>query len=213
MKATQFASRVLLAATLVAATTSCGKVVRSSSAPVLLVIDQLNGLRGSSSTSTAASSLVSDVFTLVTSGGSCTTASPCPTIFADNGQVVLHMVPKDIGTSSTTPASPSTNNEVTIQRIHVAFTRSDGRNQEGVDVPYAFDTVATGTVPQSGQLTLNFPLVRVQAKQEPPLMALRTNGQVLSMIGNITFYGQDLVGNAISVSGSIAIDFANWGDQ
>src|SRR6185312_10154449 len=213
MKATQLCFRVLLAAALAAAAAACGKVVRGSSAPVLLVIDQLNGLRGSATTSSAASSLVSDVFTIVTSGGTCTTTNPCPTVFADGGQVIMHMVPKDIGVSATTPTSPTTNNEVTISRIHVSYVRSDGRNQEGVDVPYAFDTAATFTVPQSGQVTFSFPLVRVQAKQEAPLMALRTNGQVLSMIGNVTFYGQDVVGNAISVTGSISIDFANWGDQ
>jgi hypothetical protein len=212
MKPTQLVSGVLAAAALVTATTSCGKVVRSSTAPVLLVIDQLNGVRGTASGGTTGASLVSDVFTLVTSGGTCTTTSPCPTVFADNGQVVMHMVLKDIGANTTTPTSPSTNNQVTIDRVHVSYVRSDGRNQEGVDVPYAFDTAVTFSVPQSGQVTANFPLVRVQAKQEPPLMALRTNGQVLSMIGMVTFYGQDVVGNAISATGSIAIDFSNWGD-
>ena len=211
MKTTHLVSRVLVAAALVGAA-SCGKVVRSSTAPVLLVIDQLNGLRGSASTGTPTSNLVSDVLTLVTSGGSCTVASPCPTVFADTGQVLMHMVPKDIGTNPTTPTSPSTNNQVTITRVHVAYRRTDGRNQEGVDVPYAFDTGVTFTVPQSGQVTFGFPLVRSQAKEEPPLLALVTNGLVISMIGDVTFYGQDVVGNAINVTGSINIDFANFGD-
>jgi hypothetical protein len=118
---------------------------------------------------------------------------------------------KDIG-SGTTPPSPSTNNQVTITRVHVSYRRTDGRNQEGVDVPYGFDTGVTFTVPQTGTITFGFPLVRSQAKEEPPLAALVTNGKVISMIGDVTFFGTDVVGNAVSISGSINIDFANFGD-
>ncbi|HXD73654.1 MAG TPA: hypothetical protein VN628_07955, partial [Vicinamibacterales bacterium] len=145
-------------------------------------------------------------------GGTCTTANPCPTIFSDTGQVVMHMVPKDIGVSATTPTTPSTNNQVTINRVHVSYRRTDGRNQEGIDVPFAFDSAVTFTVPASGQVTSGFILVRSQAKEEPPLLALVTNGLVISMIGDVTFYGQDVVGNAVTVTGSINIDFANFGD-
>jgi len=211
MKTMRIASTLIAAAAFVAASVSCGSVVRTSRAPVILVIDQLNGVRGAATTSTAASSLTSDVFTLVTSGGTCTTTAPCPTVFSDSGQVVMHLVLKDVGSGATAP-TPSTNNEVTINRVHVSYRRTDGRNQEGVDVPYAFDTASTFTVPQQGTITFGFPLVRNQTKTEAPLMALRTNGQVLSMIGDVTFFGADVVGNAVSVTGSINIDFANWGD-
>jgi len=211
MKAMRNVSGVLTAAALIAATTSCGDVVRSSRAPVILVIDSLSGIRGAATVGTATSNLVSDVYTLVTSGGTCTTTAPCPTIFSDTGQVVLHIVLKDIGQPGTTP-SPSTNNEVTITRIHVAYRRSDGRNQEGVDLPYAFDTSSTATVAGTTSTTMGFPLVRSQAKEEAPLIQLRNNGQIISAIADVTFYGQDVVGNAVSVTGSINIDFANFGD-
>ena len=52
------------------------------------------------------------------------------------------------------------------------YVRSDGRNQQGVDVPYDFDGALTFTAPASGA-TGDFTLVRVQAKLEAPLMALR----------------------------------------
>ena len=107
---------------------------------------------------------------------------------------------------------PSTNNQVTITRVHVAYHRTDGRNQEGVDVPYAFDTAATATITGSSTITFGFEIVRAQAKQEAPLMALRTNGQIISTIADVTFFGQDVVGNAVSATGSIGIDFGNWGD-
>jgi hypothetical protein len=204
-------SRVFTAAALIAATASCGDVVRSSRAPVILVVDSLAGIKGAVTAGTPSSTLSSDVFTLVTSGGVCTTVAPCPTIFSDAGQVTMHIVLKDIGQPGTT-VDPSTNNQVTVTRLHVSYRRTDGRNQEGVDVPYGFDTASTATMSGTATTTFGFPLVRIQAKEEAPLMALRTNGQVISVIADVTFYGQDVVGNAVTASGSINIDFANFGD-
>ena len=43
-------------------------------------------------------------------------------------------------------------------------------------------------------------------------MALRTNGQIISVIAEITFYGQDVVGNTVTAVGYINIDFGNFGD-
>jgi hypothetical protein len=211
MKAMRIISCALTAAAIAAATASCGSVVRDSRAPVLLVVDLVQGLRGAVAVSTASPVLSSDVLTLVTSGGTCSPAAPCPTVFSDGGQITVHTVLKDIGLPGTTP-SPSTNNQVVINRVRVSYRRSDGRNQEGVDVPYAFDTATTASVLTSNTV-IGFQLVRVQAKQEPPLMALRTNGQIISMIADVTVFGADVVGNAVSATGSINIDFGNFGDQ
>ena len=46
-----------------------------------------------------------------------------------------------------------------------------------------------------------------------PLVQLVANGVIISTIADITFYGQDLVGNEISVKGSMLIDFGNFGDR
>ena len=213
MKAMRITTRVLTAAALIAATTSCGSVVRDGRSPVILVVDSVLGIRGAVAAGTATSSLNSDVFSIVTTGGSCSQATPCPTVFADNGQAGLHLALKDIGLPGATTPAPSSNNSVTITRVRVSYRRTDGRNQEGVDVPFAFDTASTATIPSTSTVTMGFPLVRVQAKQESPLVQLRTGAQVLSMIADVTFYGQDLVGNAVSATGSISIDFANFGDQ
>jgi hypothetical protein len=66
------------------------------------------------------------------------------------------------------------------------------------------DTVAVG----------NFNLVRVQAKQEAPLQALTAGGgaSTISTIAEITFYGEDQAGRAVSVTGRIGVNFADWGD-
>ena len=49
-----------------------------------------------------------------------------------------------------------------------------------------------------------------------PLSILRLvsggGSKVISTIGQITFYGHDQVGNDVSVTGAISINFADWGD-
>src|SRR5438876_9973127 len=108
MKSIRIVSRACAAAALIAATMSCGNVVRSSRSPVVLIINNLQATRGAATTGTAVSNLVSDVFTLVTSGGTCTQTAPCPTIFADTGTVTMSLALKDIGV--TNAATPTSNN-------------------------------------------------------------------------------------------------------
>ena len=196
-KVTQF---VLMAA-VAAATVSCGDVVRDGRSPVYLVIDSLLAKRGGGD-DPEGGTLLSDVRTK----GS---------VFNDNGTVTLRMSPKDIGPTSTA-TQPSLNNEVTINRYRVVYRRADGRNTPGVDVPYAFDGAATGTIPSGGSLKLGFELVRHVAKEESPLVQLQFyNGNtppVISTITDVTFFGRDQVGNEVNVTGSILIDFGDFAD-
>jgi hypothetical protein len=199
-------------AVVVAASVSCGSVVRDGRAPVYLVIDQLQGIRGATSAGTPSSTLISDVITNVSTPAPCTATAPCPTIFGDNGSVTLRAPLKDV-VSTTTPSAPTTNNEVTVTSYHIEYIRSDGRNTPGVDVPYAFEGAATGTIPAGGTLTVGFELVRISAKQESPLIQLRNNPLFLTMIAKVTFYGTDRVGHDVTVTGQIQIDFGNFGDS
>ena len=98
-----------------------------------------------------------------------------------------------------------------MTRYRVRYIRSDGRNTEGVDVPYAFDGAVSGTV--QAPLELVFTLVRAQAKAEAPLAALLTNFNVLNTLAEITFYGRDQTGREVSVVGMIGVSFADWGDE
>lgn len=202
---------LVAAVALVASSVSCGDVARTGKSPMFLVIDVMQGARGGATVGTLTNPLISDVQSLVTSPAPCSTTNPCATIFNDTGQVVLRLVPKDIG-NTIAPAAPSTNNEVTINRFRVVYKRADGRNTPGVDVPYPFDGAATGTVQIGTQLTLNYELVRHTAKLEAPLVNLVSNDfSILTTIADVTFYGLDRVGNEISVTGSIQIDFSNFG--
>lgn len=193
------------------AATSCGDVVRQGRSPVYLIVDKLEAARGSDPEKFV-NPLISDVITNVTSPEPCKPDSPCPTIFNDLGRVQLRLGLRDLGTA-TSPTTVTTNNEVTITRYHVAYRRTDGRKTEGVDVPYAFDGAVTSTVCgcSSGTI-LAFEIVRHDAKMESPLVQLKTNPGILNAIADVTFYGRDQVGNDVSVTGSILVDFGNFGD-
>jgi hypothetical protein len=187
--------RFLAVAALAAASTSCGSVVRSGDSPMFLVINSLSAAAGSVTASvtppTQPNVLISHV---------------APPTVSDTGLVVLSTALKDVGNTAT-PAAPTTNNQVTITSYQVAYVRADGQNVQGVDVPYTFDGAATGTILTGSTLSITFELVRQVAKQESPLVELATSSTVLSVIANVTFYGTDQVGNNISVTGSITIEF------
>jgi hypothetical protein len=209
MRLMRIITRTLTAVALLAAT-SCGSAVRTGSAPMFLVLSSLAGNRGGPSPGQPASPLISDVLTLVTTGANCTTTNPCPFVFGDNGTATMQLAKKDVASV----AAPTSNNEVTISRVHVHYRRSDGGGVPGVDVPADFDTFATATVPTSGTVQIGFELVRVQAKQTTPLFPLRASasGGVLGVVAEVTFYGQDRVGNSVMATGSIQIEFADWAD-
>jgi hypothetical protein len=104
-------------------------------------------------------------------------------------------------------------NNVVIDRYHVTFIRSDGRNTPGVDVPYPFDGAMNlflelGT----GDQSTTFTIVRQQAKLEPPLANLAGNGGaiVFSTIAQVDFYGADTAGRAIKVTGYLNVTFGDF---
>ena len=181
------------------ASVSCGDLTRQGTASSYLIVTQLEGSSGAEP-GTFGGTLASDVITVVETS---------PTIFNDLGRVQLTLGMKDAG-SANTPTSPTQANWITIDQYHVEFKRSDNRNTQGVDVPYAFDNAVTATV--SGETTIPFTLVRQQAKQEAPLRALAANGLIISTIAEITFYGHDQTGRRVSVMANIGVSFANFGD-
>ena len=125
--------------------------------------------------------------------------------------MVLSSSLKDVGDTAT-PVTPTTNNAITITSYQVTYTRSDGLNTPGVNVPFGFTGAATGTVPAGGSLTLGFELVRSIAKEESPLVQLETSSTLITTSANVTFYGTDQVGNTVNVTGSITVEFGNFGD-
>ncbi len=114
MSAMRSAHRIIILAALGAAAASCGDVVRQGRAPVLLVVNSLQGARGSAP-ATFGVPLSSDVITNVITPAPCSAATPCPTVFNDIGQAVFQVTMKDVS------VSPSANNQVTITQYHVEY--------------------------------------------------------------------------------------------
>ena len=79
-------------------------------------------------------------------------------------------------------------------------------------MPFSFDTASTATVAVGGSTAVSFTIVRIQAKQESPLVELVNSGNFVSTIADVTVFGTDIVGNAVSATGSIGVTFGNWGD-
>jgi hypothetical protein len=198
MKATQIARIVIL--TLAVASASCGSTVRQGTGTSFLIVNELEFARGNEP-ETFSANLLSDVITVV---------DDVPTFFNDLGRVTFSLGLKDPGPAGS-PTQPTQNQFITVDRYHVRFFRADGRNTQGVDVPYEFDGAFTVTVGRS-QAEAGFTIVRNIAKREAPLQALRTNGLILSTIAEITFYGRDQTGHEVVATARTSVDFANFGD-
>jgi hypothetical protein len=201
----------LVAVTLAVGTAGCGKTSRTGRGSSYLVITSMQAASGAEP-SKLGSTLASDVVTLVKDPTD--TTRRVPTIYSDNGSVSLRLGMKDVGAPGV-GVSPSPNNAITINRYRVDYRRADGRNAPGVDVPYGFDGAVTFTVSSTeSPVDAGFVLVRIQAKEEAPLKALAGAGGAvaISTLADVTFYGKDQAGNDVAVTGTIEVDFADWGD-
>ena len=191
--------RVVAGLCLAIGSMSCGTLTRQGTSPAYLIVDELVASSGADPGNFGAT-LFSDVQTIV---------DDRPTTFADLGRVSFSLGLKDPG-PATGPTQPSQNNFITVERYHVKFIRADGRNTQGVDVPYEFDGALTDTV--KGELSESFELVRHVAKEEAPLGSLRNSPVVIHTIAEITFYGHDQTGRTASTTARISVEFGNFAD-
>jgi hypothetical protein len=102
---------------------------------------------------------------------------------------------------------------VLIQQYEVRYYRTDGRANEGVDVPYRYSgpIAAEVDVAIAGATVVPVQVVRRQSKLEPPLSNI-TGYQIVSMIAEITISGQTVAGQPVSATGRMQVDFADFGD-
>jgi len=177
--------------------TACADLARTGSGPSFLVVQSILATRGGG-TVVSGNGLESDV---VTNG----------TAFNDFGQATIRVELKN----QVSTTAPTAINSVTINRYRVRFRRTDGQNREGIDVPFSFEGASSTTIDAGGTGVVTFDLVRPQSKLEPPLRTLVGNGGliVISTIADITFYGFDQAGNDVTVTGSIDVRFADYGDS
>jgi len=123
---------------------------------------------------------------------------------------------------------PQVAEAVVIEQYRVRFFRTDGRDVEGVDVPFSFSGGITQVVDigigGGANVVLSIPLIRGQAKQEAPLRNLvslvpttvggqQTTGGVLvprvTMTAEITIFGRTIAGEAVSDTGRVTIEFVD----
>jgi hypothetical protein len=110
---------------------------------------------------------------------------------------------------------PSIYSNIFVNRYVVSYIRSDGKNQEGVDVPYSFEGAMSAMVEVDSEESVSFIIVRAIAKLEPPLVDMaqgRGEGQ-LNVTARIDFYGKDTVGNSVKATGYLSIFFADYAEQ
>jgi len=182
---------VLLAFAVSAA--SCGSV-REGTGTSFLIVDGMEFAPGNDRAQFEAT-LHSDVNT---PGGN----------FDDLGRVSFRLGLKDPGAAASAN-TPTQNQFITIDRYHVRFFRADGRNTQGVDVPYEFDGAFTATVGDNSVQSA-FVVVRHDAKREAPLAILGSNRLILTIIAEITFYGRDQTGHETQALARASIDFGNF---
>jgi hypothetical protein len=177
---------------------ACAANGQPGQASSYLIVDSLTAASGAKPTEFSGA-LASDVVTVV---------NDVPTTLEDLARVQFRLAMKDPAL-----AGPSPINFITVKGYRVTFSRSDGRNTPGVDVPYPFDGAMTATV--STTTTASLVLVRVQAKLEKPLSLLVFGGGalVISTFADVVFYGTDQAGRDVTVNARISVNFADWGDE
>ncbi len=189
---------LILALPLLLLLTSCNKVENHSRSASLLILENLVG---TDATGTEANFTQSDVLKVDTTTGS-------GTVVADTAAATFRV--QSLDPAPILGASPYY--DVTLNRYTVSYSRTDGKNNPGTDVPYPFEGSLTAVVPQGGTATVDFVLVREAAKLEPPLIRLVDLGAevVLTATARIDFYGHDLAQNQVKATGYLTVYFANY---
>ena len=186
---------IIVVLTMAACNTGCNAVENQSTSASMLQIVSLTGkdLEGEDS-----NIAFSDVITL----GS---------IINDNGVATLSAHPLD-----PLLQDPSPYMEVMVDQIDVEFRRTDGRNVEGIDVPYRFTQPMSMLVPFNTATQIPFILIRHVAKLEAPLLELRewvNQEKILQLVASVTIHGKDLGGHRVApVIGNMSISCANFAD-
>ena len=152
-------------------------------------------------------------------------------LYSDISQIINDDIILDINIFQKNPniTASSPNNHVYLDSYRIRFFRTDGRNVEGVDVPYTITGPLSMRIhtPSSGteqEVSVNVTAVRHQAKLEPPLRTMsggptvtlpgfgRSGSIVLTTIAEVTVFGRTLTGSSLTATGQIQVTFADFVD-
>ena len=178
---------------------ACNPVENDSDSTMMLVVDSLTGLDQAGNESNV---IQSDVLSVDSTTGATV-------IFADMASAALRAYLLDpdpiLGTSQY--------NSIIVTRYIVSYFRSDGKNREGIDIPYSFEGYINEQIDANQVVDISFVIVREVAKAEPPLVDLsigRSDG-VLEVTAKVEFFGHDLTEREVKATAYISIFFANYG--
>ncbi len=182
--------------------TSCNNLenMTTSSSKIIITAITGNDLEGNSGSTTVFSDVVC---------GDATSGS----IFNDSGVLSIAAVPINPLQDSSTYYQ-----DVIIDQVDVEYSRTeDGRNVQGVDVPFSFSMKVNALVKVGEAIELPFVLVQHVAKLESPLVELTqwTNQEkILKLEAKVTIYARDIAGNRLEpVTGTISIWCTNFADD
>jgi hypothetical protein len=108
------------------------------------------------------------------------------------------------------PTAPAS--AVQLDSYEVRYTRSDGRGVEGVDVPYRITGNLAASLGVGDELTIPIEVVRRQAKIDPPLTNIQQT-TILTVSARVTLFGKTISEKRVSATGTMQIDFADYGDD
>jgi len=199
----RYPQRFIGAAILLAAAfymTSCNSLENETQSASLLTVESITGLDTAGG---EGNFIQSDVLYV-------DTATEATAVRADSATVIFRASTLDpapiLGTSQY--------NDIQVTRYVVTYIRADGRNVQGIDVPYSFEGGLSVVVRIGVSAAASFVIVRDVAKQEPPLFNLRAGfpGDLLNVTARVDFYGRDLANKTVKATGMIPITFANYGN-
>jgi hypothetical protein len=178
---------------------ACNSLENKSTSNTILRVEALTGLDLAAKDSNFCQSDV--LFTDSTTGASTYTDDVAKATLS-----ALLMDPKPI-------IGTSVMEDIVLDKYVVSYTRTDGRNTPGVDVPYQFEQSFSGVVGVGKQVVFSIFIVRASAKQEPPLSNLllpTTRGEVLYTNARVDFYGHDMTGKTVTATGYLPVQFAEF---
>jgi hypothetical protein len=177
----------------------CNNLTDSSGAVVLRVA-KVQAVQGWEPQAPPADMLMSDVMT-------------CQAFWNDNAVLSFDLIAKNPNYKD---INTRTVNDVIVQRYEVRYVRSDGRNVEGVDVPYKITGgLSTLVYLKSNTLTqAAIVVVRHTAKEEAPIITLLRNGneELINVTAAITVWGQTTSGDTVTATGYLPITFGDFGE-
>ncbi|MHB8095375.1 MAG: hypothetical protein ACYDH0_10600 [Candidatus Aminicenantales bacterium] len=192
---------ILAALPVVLLFTACNPLENDSRSSSFIVVENITG---TTSSGTAVNFLESDVVKVDATSGAAT-------VYSDTAAVTLKASLLDPSSAATV----SQYNDVLLDRYVVSYTRTDGKNRQGTDVPYSFEASLSRSLKIGASTTFAIIVVRDVSKLEPPLVDLVIQGRaegVIETTAKIEFYGHDVSERTVMATGYLTVRFSNFAD-